>query len=128
MHTDPIADMLTRLRNADHAGLAETHVPYSKIKEAMLQVIAKHGLITSFKVEKNKNGFKEIIVALKKRPMALHIRRISKPGQRIYVKADKIQAVLSGLGITILSTPKGIMSGKEARKNKLGGELLCEIA
>ncbi|MFA5842933.1 MAG: 30S ribosomal protein S8 [Candidatus Gracilibacteria bacterium] len=128
MHTDPIADLLTRLRNADHAGLAETHAPYSKIKEAMLQIMTKQGLITNFQVEKNKDGFKEITVTLKKRPTPLHIRRISKPGQRIYVKADKIKAVLSGLGITILSTPKGIMSGKEARKNKLGGELLCEIA
>lgn len=128
MTTDPIADLLTRIRNADHAEQSETHVPYSKIKEAMLQVMAKQGFIAGFKVEKNKNDFKEITISLKKRPTPLHIKRISKPGQRIYIKADKIPAVLSGLGTSILSTPKGIMSGKEARKNKLGGELLCEIA
>ncbi len=127
MNTDPIADMLTRLRNADRAGLADTRMPYSKIKYAILQVMAQNGYINEVNIETS-GKFQEIHVVLKDRPYPLAIKRISKPGQRIYVNSTKIPKVLDGLGLAILSTPKGILSSKDAKKNKVGGEILCEIS
>ncbi len=126
MNTDPIADMLTRLRNADRAGHAKVCMPYSKMKHNMLQVMAKNGYLEEVNIE-TPGKFQEIHVTLKKLPQPLTLKRISKPGQRIYVSVEKIPTVLNGLGISILSTPQGILSNKDARKNKAGGELLCEI-
>lgn len=128
MNTDPIADMLTRLRNATRAGHSHVRMPYSKIKLSVLEVLKKNRFIAEVKVEKS-GTFDEIMVTLAEdRTHNLELKRISKPGQRIYVKASEIRTVMSGLGISILSTPQGILSNKEARKRKVGGELLCEIA
>ncbi|KKR07800.1 MAG: 30S ribosomal protein S8, small subunit ribosomal protein S8 [Candidatus Peregrinibacteria bacterium GW2011_GWE2_39_6] len=125
MKTDPIADLLTRIRNAAKVGHQETRVPYSKMKYALLQVMEANRFIEKLTIEKS-GKFSEIKISLPK-AKSLALKRISKPGQRIYIKASQIPAVLNGLGIAILSTPKGIMSGLEAKKQKLGGEILCEI-
>ncbi len=126
MNTDPIADMLTRLRNADRAGHTEVRMPFSKMKYSVLQVMAKNGYLEEVNIDTS-GKFQEIHAILVKKPQQLSLKRISKPGQRIYVKASKVPSILSGLGIAILSTPQGIMSNKDAKKNKIGGELLCEI-
>lgn len=127
MHTDPIADMLTRLRNAHSARKHHVRIPYSKVKHAVLEVLAKNKFVE--KLDMDTSGtFKEIEVTLRQREYPLEIQRISKPGQRIYVNVKEIPAVLNGLGICVLSTSKGVMSGLDAKKHKLGGELLCTIS
>lgn len=128
MNTDPIADYLTRIRNASQAGLGSTVIPYSKMKEALSKVLVDRKFIEQYKVQ-DSGKFKEILVTLKptedqKHP---HFKRISKPGQRIYVKSKDIKRVRSGLGMIVVSTSKGVMSGEEAYKQKLGGEILCEV-
>ncbi|MDP2624604.1 MAG: 30S ribosomal protein S8 [Candidatus Peregrinibacteria bacterium] len=127
MNTDPIADMLTRLRNADRAGHKEVRMPYSKMKYAMLKVMVSNHLIAEVNIEKS-GKFDELNVVLKDRQYPLQLKRISKPGQRIYVSSSEIPSVMSGLGITIVFTPKGVMTGRDARKQNVGGELVCEIA
>lgn len=127
MNTDPIADMLTRLRNAHRARRNNVRMPYSKIKYAILQVMAKNKFIEEVNIETS-GKFQELHVILGERPYPLEIKRVSKPGQRIYVKSSEIPAIMNGLGIAILSTPKGVMSGLDAKKNKTGGEILCQIA
>lgn len=124
MHTDPIADLLTRIRNAVKAEHSLVHAPYSKIKENILSVLKENGFVDSY--EKTKNGdFDELTINISKK--TLHIRRISKPGQRIYIKRDDIGRIRSGLGINIISTSKGIMTGDAAKKQNIGGELICEV-
>jgi small subunit ribosomal protein S8 len=127
MNTDPISDLLTRIRNAINADHNFTRVPYSKIKENILIVLAKNGFIESY--QKAKSGkFDELIIDFKKdNQRTLNLKRVSKPGQRIYTKNKEIKKIRSGLGISVVSTSKGIMTGKEAKKQKLGGEILCEI-
>lgn len=127
MNTDPIADMLTRIRNAHRANHSELRMPYSKIKHAMLQVMAKNGFIGEVNIDTS-GKFQELHVTLSDRTYPLEIKRISKPGQRIYVSSQDIPAVMNGLGIAILSTPQGVMSGIDAKKAKVGGEVLCHIA
>jgi len=132
--TDPIADMLTRIRNALAIKKPEIVLPYSKVKFNIAKVLEKEKLIE--KVEtidatKSKTGFKQIKIKLKynedNQSVIGTLKRISSPGQRIYVKKDKIPKVLNGLGMNILSTSKGLMTGQEAREKNLGGELICEI-
>ncbi len=124
--TDPIADLLTRLRNAARARKTLVHIPYSKMKDAICGVLKTKGYIMSF--QKVGDGVtKELLVELPENRQDLHLKSMSKPGQRIYVKTTQIPRVLSGMGLAILSTPKGVMSGDDARKQKLGGEYLCEI-
>jgi len=132
--TDPIADMLTRIRNALAVKKTEIILPYSKVKFNIAKVLEKEKLIK--KVEtidatKSKTGFKQIKIRLKynedNQSVIGTLKRISSPGQRIYVKKDKIPKVLNGLGMNILSTSKGLMTGQEAREKNLGGELICEI-
>lgn len=127
MNTDPIADMLTRLRNADRAKHATVRIPYSNLKHEILKVLSTHHFVGEIDIEKS-GDFQELVVHLTPRPYPLQIKRISKPGQRIYVSAKKIPKVLNGLGLSVLSTPKGVMSQREAKKGNVGGELLCEIA
>lgn len=127
MNTDPIADMLTRLRNANRAGHSSVRLPYSKLKHEILKVMSAYKFVGAVKMEKS-GTFNELVVELTQREFPLEIKRISKPGQRIYVSATKIPKVLNGLGISILSTPKGVMSNRDAAKQNVGGELLCEIA
>ncbi len=126
MHTDPIADLLTRIRNAGRAHHEKVSAPYSKIKEGILKVLKTKGYVEDFKVE-TEGKFKVLTITLKEGRTDLSLTRISKPGQRIYIKTDELKTIKSGLGIVILSTSKGIMTNYEARKQNLGGELICEV-
>lgn len=126
MTTDPIADLLTRIRNASKARLDVLTLPHSRTKADILKVLQERGFISEFSEVKN-GDFKELKVTLKERAFPLSLKRISKPGQRIYVKNTETRKVNGGLGLAIISTPKGVMSGEQARKLKLGGELICEV-
>jgi len=124
--TDPISDLLTRLRNAARARKTLVHVPYSKMKDSICAVLKAKGYVVSAQTV-GEGITKELLVQLPENRQDLHLKSVSKPGQRIYVKCTEIPRVLSGMGLAIVSTPKGIMSGDDARKQKLGGEYLCEI-
>ena len=123
---DPISDMLTRIRNAQKAEHKSVVMPLSKIKLEIAKILKKEGYIEDFKKsDKKENKYLEIDL---KYPAAINeIKRISRPGQRFYVKADKIKQVKSGYGCSIISTSKGLMTNKEAKKSGLGGEALLEI-
>ena len=130
MVTDPIADMLTRIRNANQMRDKEVEVPASKLKEEIANILKEEGFIVDYKIKKN--DVQNIIVlnlkyTEKKERVITGLKRISKPGLRVYVKADEVPKVLNGLGIAILSTSKGVMTDKNARKNNLGGEVLAYI-
>lgn len=128
--TDPIADMLTRIRNANQMQHETVEVPTSSVKTAILTVMKNEGFIADFttKTEDNKST---TVVTLKytadSESVIKGLKRISKPGLRVYAQADEIPTVLNGLGIAVISTSKGIMTDKEARKNKIGGEVLAYI-
>ena len=129
MVTDPIADMLTRIRNANSMRYKEVEVPASKIKIEIARILKEEGFISDYKVKKN-NIQDNIVLYLKysgKERVITGLKRISKPGLRVYAKADEIPTVLSGLGIAIISTSKGMMTDKDARKASLGGEVLAYI-
>ena len=130
MVTDPIADMLTRIRNANQMRYKEVEVPASKIKIEIARILKKEGFISDYKVKKN--NVQDILVLMlkygdKKERVITGLKRISKPGLRVYAKAEDIPSVLSGLGIAIISTSKGMMTDKEARRESLGGEVLAYI-
>jgi small subunit ribosomal protein S8 len=124
--TDPIADLLTRLRNASRSRKTMVHIPYSKMKDSICAVLKKGGFILDYSVA-GEGVTKEVIVELLEDRSDLHLKRISKPGQRIYIKSTEVPRVLNGLGIAILSTPKGVMTGSQAKKARIGGEYLCEV-
>ena len=128
--TDPIADMLTRIRNANQMKYKEVEVPASKIKEEIARVLKEEGFIVDYKVKKN-NVQNILVLILKygnnKERVITGLKRISKPGLRVYAKATEIPSVLNGLGIAIVSTSKGIMTGKNAKSQSLGGEVLAYI-
>ena len=125
MLTDPIADMLTRIRNAQNARKEVVRVPFSKQKLAILKVLETNEFIS--KIEKNDSEkFPFLEIELKKNS-AFQFRRVSKPGRRVYVKSNEIKPVLSDLGIAVISTSVGILTNKEARGKKLGGEIICEV-
>jgi small subunit ribosomal protein S8 len=127
--TDPIADFLTRLRNASAARKAEFRVPYSKMKSEIARILKEEGYITDFELDRS-GGHPELKIKTKfvnKVPAFAGLRRISRPGLRRYVGAQEIPRVLGGMGIAVLSTSKGILTGHEARRQKLGGELLAYI-
>jgi len=128
--SDPIADMLTRIKNAYLAGKRTVEIDSSKTLKAIAKIILKEGYLKSMEEEKIKKGFKKLKLTLKyksHRPSLTKIKRISKPGVRIYVKANKIPRVKEGIGVTIVSTSKGLMTDKEAKKANLGGEIICQI-
>lgn len=135
--TDPIADMLTRIRNAAAVNKAEVVLPASKIKMEIAKILKTEGWISDMEIiktasAKNKNfSFDELRLVLKYKKSGASaissIKRISKPGLRVYAKKDELPKVLNNFGIAILSTPSGLMTNKEARKKGLGGEVLCEI-
>ncbi len=127
MHTDPIADLLTRIRNASQAHHQKLSAPYSKIKENILKVMKAMKFISDYKVE-GEGTAKEVVVELSEERAGISLKRISKPGQRIYVKGEDLKVIKSGLGIQIISTSKGIMTNIEAKKLNLGGELICELS
>ncbi|MBU2524291.1 30S ribosomal protein S8 [Patescibacteria group bacterium] len=126
MTTDPIADLLTRIRNADKANKKSLLIPYSKIKENICKILKNNEFIKDVKVVKE-GKFEEIKVTLSNRDYPINLKRISKPGQRIYLNYKDIKPVLNRLGLSIVSTSKGLMTDKEARIKKIGGEILCEI-
>ena len=128
--TDPIADMLTRIRNANQMRYKEVLVPASKMKCEIARILKEEGFISDYKVKKN-NIQDVVVLNLKygdnKQRVITGLKRISKPGLRVYAKAEELPKVLNGLGIAIISTSKGVMSDKEARKQSLGGEVLAYI-
>ena len=130
MMTDPIADMLTRIRNAGLARHDRTEVPASRLKEAVAHILKLEGFIADVRPSEG-DGPKKLTIVLKygrDRQSAIDgVRRVSRPGRRVYVPHDRIPRVLSGPGISILSTSRGLMSDREARRQKVGGELLCEV-
>ncbi len=126
MHTDPIADLLTRIRNAAKARHKAVRMPSSKFKVSLLSVLKKGGFILDFK-EESSGTARELVVELSPQHSQLSLKRISKPGQRIYIHSSDIKPVLNGYGIGVISTPQGVMTTSEARRKKLGGELLCEV-
>ncbi len=130
MHlTDPIADMLTRIRNANIAKHTTVNIPFSKIKESMANILKNEGYIDSFEI-KEEGAKKNIVVSLRYMDgdaVIKGLRRISKPGRRVYTSVEKLPKVLGGLGIAIVSTPKGVITDKECRKHSVGGEVLCYV-
>ena len=130
--TDPIADMLTRLRNANVAMHDEVLMPASKQKEALAGVLVKEGYIVGFSIGENSKGPGNVLkidmkYSEERRRVISGIRRISKPGLRVYRKHNEVERVLGGLGISVLSTSKGLMTDREARRQRVGGEVLCHV-
>lgn len=128
MITDPISDMLTRIRNAAKVGKTEARIPFSKLKLAVAKVLNENGYVES--IEKVTTGHGEIRVVLKYEggtSAISHIERISRPGRRVYSTYDELPLVLSDSGIAIVSTSQGVMTNKDARRRKLGGEVLCTV-
>jgi len=130
MHlTDPIADMLTRIRNANVAKHDTVKIPFSKIKESLANILKSEGYINNFEV-KEEGTKKDIIVSLKfmdGEAVIKGLKRISKPGRRVYTSVESLPKVLGGLGIAIVSTPNGVITDKECRKHSVGGEVLCYV-
>ena len=131
MQTDPIADMLTRIRNAARARHARVELPASKLKIEIARVLKEEGYISTYKIVDESKTRKALRVFLKytsdRRSVITGLRRISRPGSRRYLSVSEIRPVVGGLGTSILSTPKGLMTGRAARKAGVGGELLCEV-
>ena len=126
--TDPISDMLTRIRNAGRALLPTVEMPHSRMKESLANILKKEGYVADVSVDGK--TLKKLKIQLKyqgKKSVIEGLRRISKPGLRHYVGATEIPRVLGGLGVSMISTPEGVMTGTQARKKNLGGELLCYI-
>ena len=128
--TDPIADLLTRIRNANAALKPETSVAYSRLKGEVVKVLKKNGYIADFYLEKQEEGPQLLKIQLKivgKERSIVGIKRISRPGLRRYAAADEMPRVLGGMGISIVTTSRGVMTGHEARKAKVGGEILAYV-
>ena len=129
--TDPIADFLARVRNGTRAQKTEMFVPYSKIKAEIARILKDEGYISTYKLVDENKTRKMLRVYLKytpdRRSVITGLKRISRPGARRYLGVTDIRPVVGGLGISIMTTPKGLMSGRAARKAKMGGEILCEV-
>ncbi len=129
--SDPIADMLTRIRNAQLAEKASVSMPSSKLKVAIAAVLKDEGYVEDFAVRQSDDGKATLEIGLKYyagRPVIERIERVSKPGLRIYKGAEDIPRVMNGLGVAIVSTPKGVMTDRKARASRVGGEVLCIVA
>ncbi|MDR2141203.1 MAG: 30S ribosomal protein S8 [Deltaproteobacteria bacterium] len=128
--TDPIADLLTRVRNALIARHDRVDIPASRLKVAIVRIMKDEGFIKNFKISRdNKQGLIRILLKYNERnaPVINGLERVSRPGRRLYLKSAEIKPVLSGLGVMIVSTSRGVMTDKEARRHNLGGESLCQI-
>jgi len=129
--TDPIADMLTRIRNAVRARHPRVDIPHSRMKEGLANILRKEGFVDAVAVLRPKEGFPLIRVALRYspegEPVISGVERVSRPGRRVYCSKDEIPPVLGGLGVAVLSTSRGLMSGDECRKIGVGGEILCNV-
>ena len=132
---DPIADMLTRIRNAVMAGHSTVALPSSKLKLEIAKILKDEGFLEGFEVAENENSVQKVLrLKIKyvgerreRRPVISGIERVSKPGRRVYTKKQDIPWVLSGIGVAIISTPKGVMTGARARQLGVGGEILCKV-
>jgi small subunit ribosomal protein S8 len=132
MMTDPIADMLTRIRNAVRVERPFVEMPLSKVKRGVAEVLKREGYIWDWREEQPEGQpVKQLAIDLKYGPngerVIRHIKRVSKPGRRVYSRATELRPILNGLGISIISTSRGVISDREARQKKLGGEVLCEL-
>lgn len=131
MLTDPISDMLTRIRNSVLARHDRVTLPASRLKRAVAEILASEGYVSSVQAEPGEDGREHLTLVLKygrdRQPVIEGIRRVSRPGRRVYVACKDIHKVRQGLGISVLSTSRGVMSDREARKQGVGGELLCEV-
>ncbi len=130
MHTDPISDFLTRIRNSSRAGKEECVAPHSKLKLGIARILKDEGFISDYKDGQDDRGHKTLIVTLKYvdgEPSINGLERVSRPGLRRYTKSNEIPRVLNGLGMSILTTPKGLMKDRDARRQKVGGELVCNV-
>lgn len=127
--TDPIADMLTRIRNAQMVQKPDVVLPYSKLKNQLAEILRAEGYIASVKTvdEENRQYLQLELKYDRKQPMIRDIRRISSPGRRVYVPAKRLPYVFDNMGIAIISTSKGLMTNKQARAQKIGGEVICEV-
>ena len=135
MISDPVADMLTRLRNANMMGHVTVALPNSKLKTAIAKILKEEGYIANFEVVEGKTAAQKVLrIRLKyvgerreRRPVITGLERISRPGRRVYANKSEIPWVLSGMGVAIMSTPKGVMTGQRARQLGVGGEILCKV-
>jgi small subunit ribosomal protein S8 len=135
MYSDPIADMLTRIRNAHLAGHTAVSMPSSKLKQAIAQILQQEGFIDDFAVQRPEGevqptlrlNLKYVGTRRQRRPVISGIERVSTPGRRVYAGKQDIPWVLSGMGVAILSTPKGVMTGARARQLGVGGEVICKV-
>tara|TARA_A100001011_G_C14160901_1_gene778190 strand:+ start:274 stop:672 length:399 start_codon:yes stop_codon:yes gene_type:complete len=128
--TDPIGDMFSRIRNGQMRSLNSIEIPSSSFRRNILEILKKEGYIKDFYIEKQENNKTSLKINLKYYygdPVIKEIKRISKPGRRVYSRSSSIPKVMNGLGLAILSTSKGVMSDTEARKNNLGGEIICRV-
>ena len=128
--TDPIGDMFSRIRNGQMRSLNSIEIPSSNFRKNILEILKNEGYIKDYYIEKSENNKINLKINLKYYegdPVIKEIKRISKPGRRVYSRANSIPRVMNGLGLAILSTPKGVMSDTEARKNNVGGEIICRV-
>ena len=128
--TDPIGDMFSRIRNGQMRSLNSIIIPSSNFRKNILTILKSEGYIKDFFIEKNEKNKVSLKINLKYYegdPVIKEIKRISKPGRRVYSRANSIPKVMNGLGLAIISTPKGVMSDTEARKNNVGGEIICRV-
>lgn len=128
--TDPVSDFLTRLRNASKAGLAECVSPHSNLKESLAAILKSEGYVVDHTNGTDANGHKTLIVKMKyvsNAPVLTNLTRVSTPGRRLYYRYSEIPRVLNGLGISILSTSKGLLKDQDCRRQKVGGELICNV-
>jgi small subunit ribosomal protein S8 len=131
MLTDPVADMLTRIRNANKALHDRTEMPTSKLKEEIARILKEEGYIRDYHVEQNGDAFKKLVIEMKygrsRERIITDLKRISKPGRRIYARKDRLPRVLGGMGISILSTSRGVVTSRTAEAEGIGGEVICFV-
>ena len=130
MHSDPIADLLTRIRNGCRARMTSVEIPHSKIKVEIVKILEQEGYISGYEIS-NETKFPTIRVTLrydnKRKPLINHIARVSKPGLRVYKQVGELKPIRSGLSTQIVSTSGGLMTDREARRKRVGGEVICEV-
>jgi small subunit ribosomal protein S8 len=131
MLTDPVADMLTRIRNANKALHDQTEMPSSKLKEAIARILWEEGYIRDYRVEQDDRPYKTLVIVLKygrsRERVLTGLKRVSKPGRRIYARKDRLPRVLGGMGTAILSTSRGIVTSRTAEREGIGGEVICFV-
>lgn len=128
--SDPLGDMLTRIRNGQRTGKSKVRAPASKLRSNVLEVLKREGYIRDYRTDQDDRGLSEVEIELKYNegtPVIQEIARVSRPGRRVYSKIKELPRVYNGLGITILSTPRGVMSDQQARAANVGGEVLCRV-